>query len=254
MAVAKKKKHKPGKDSAAATLDDLEVRSSDLAEWISENPLPILIVAGAILAIAAAYTVASTGVDTARHEASDAIAMVKSEYRAAMGGSYYGSLEVPEPANAEIARTTRLEYVERFKELAGEHEGSEMGSYALVQAGSLQEELDDFDGALASLQRALVPYDESQAMRGIILERIAAIHERLGDLSAAAAAHMEASEITSYPLRYFALLNAARSQAEAGESDAAIVSFERVTNESPDLQIPQHTQAMLMELKVKNSL
>ena len=254
MAVAKKKKNKPSKKSASTALDEIESRSGDLAEWISENPLPILITGGAILAIAAAYTLASSGIDSAKLEASTAIAAVKNEYRVAMGGEYYGSTDVPEPANPEIARNTRLDYLKRFQGLAAEHEGSEMGSYALVQAGSLQTDLNDLDGALASFQQALEVYDKDQAMRGIILERIAGVHEQLGDLPAAAAMHLQASEIASYPLRYFALLNAARSQAEAGQTDAAIVSFDRVTQESPDLRIPEHTQAMLMELKAKRSL
>jgi tetratricopeptide (TPR) repeat protein len=254
VAVAKKKKNKPVKESASTALDEIEERSGDLAEWIGDNPLPIVGTAGVILAIAAAYTLTTSGIDSAKQEASASLAVVSSEYRAAMGGDYYGSLVVPEPANPEIARNTRLDYVARFQSLAAEHAGSEMGSLALVNAGSLQADVDDLKGALASFQQALEPYGGNQAMRGIILERIAAIHEQLGDLPAAAAAHLEASEITSYPLRYFALLNAARSQAEAGEADAAIVSFDRVLQESPDLLIPEHTQAMLLELKVQRSL
>lgn len=254
MAVPKKKKNKSSKESAAVALDQLETRSGDLAQWISDNPLPILAGAGTILAIAAVYTLASSGIDTAKHEASAAIAVAKSEYRSAMGGAYSGTVEIPEPANPEIARSTRLEYIERFQGLAAEQAGNEMGSYAWVQAGSLQADQGDLEGALESFEQALEPFDKSEAMRGIILARIAVIHEQLGDLASAAAAHLEASEITSYPLRYFALLNAARNQAEAGQTDAAIVSFDRVTQESPDLRIPEHTQAMLMELKAKRSL
>jgi tetratricopeptide (TPR) repeat protein len=254
VAVPKKKKNRPAKESASTALDEIESRSGDLAEWISANPLPILAVAGAILAIAAIYTLGSSGIDSAKHEASTAIAVAKGEYRNAMGGSYSGTLDVPEPANPEIARSTRLEYIERFQGLAAEQAGSEMGSYAWVQAGSLQVDQGDLEGALESFQQALEPYDKREAMRGIILERIAVIHEQLGDLPSAAAAHLEASEITSYPLRYFALLNAARNQAEAGQTDAAIVSFERVTKESPDLLIPEHTQAMLMELQAARAL
>ena len=254
MAVPKKKKNKSSKESAAVALDQLETRSGDLAQWISDNPLPILAGAGTILAIAAVYTLASSGIDTAKHEASAATAVAKSEYRSAMGGAYSGTVEIPEPANPEIARSTRLEYIERFQGLAAEQAGNEMGSYAWVQAGSLQADQGDLEGALESFEQALEPFDKSEAMRGIILARIAVIHEQLGDLASAAAAHLEASEITSYPLRYFALLNAARNQAEAGQTDAAIVTFERVTQESPDLLIPEHTQAMLMELKAARSL
>ncbi|MCP4036589.1 MAG: hypothetical protein GY733_06605 [bacterium] len=254
MAVAKKKKkNSPKQESAAETLDELQSRGDDLSVWIGENPGPVLAAAGAILALAAVYAFASSGVDSGKLDASTAIAHAKSEYREAMGGSYSGSFEVPEPANPEAARSTREEYIERFKELAKEHVGSEMGSYALVQVGSLQAQLDDVDGALESFRAALEPYEKNEAMRGVVLERIALLHERKGELEAAATAHLEASEVTGYPLRYFALLNAARTQAESGQSEIAIANFDRITSEAPDLLIPDHTQSMLLELKAKLS-
>ncbi len=252
--VKKKKKNKPSDESAAARLDEIQSRGDDLAEWIGDNPVLILGAAGAILALAAIYGLAASGIGSSGQEASRSIALVKSEFRQAMGGAYSGSFEVPEPANPEAARSTREEYVERFKEIAAEHEGTQMGGYALVQAASLQADLEDREGALASFERALEPYGKDEPMRGIILERIAALHEQGGDLKAATAAHLEASAIVDFPLRYFALLGAARSQAEAGLADAAIANFERVTQESPDLLIPEHTQAMLLELKARRSL
>lgn len=257
MALAKKKKKNKSRDeSASARLDEIQSWGDDLSRWIGENPLPILAVAGVILAITAIYGVVSSEIDGSKHQASTAIAAVKSEFRQAMGGAYAysGSLDVPEPANPEIARTTRQQYIGRFRELADEHEGTQMGGYARFQVATLQADLDDDEAALTSFQQALAPYDEDEAMRGIILERIALIHEQRGDLAAAAKAHLEASEITSYPLRYFALLNAARSQAAADLPDAAIANFDRVIRESPDLLIPEHTEAMLRELKAQRSL
>ena len=129
-----------------------------------------------------------------------------------------------------------------------------MGGYALFQIAGLQSELDDEEGALATYQQALAPYDDDAAMRGIILERVALLHEARGDLDAATASHLAASEIGTYPLRYFALLNAARTQAEAGQNDSAVANFDRVIQESPDLLIPEHTQALLSELKARQSL
>jgi tetratricopeptide (TPR) repeat protein len=129
-----------------------------------------------------------------------------------------------------------------------------MGGYALFQIATLQSDLDDDESALASYQQALTPYGADEAMRGIILERIALLHEARGELEAATTSHLAASEIASFPLRYFALLNAARTQAEAGLEDQAIANFDRVTQESPDLLIPEHTQAMLLELKARRAL
>ncbi len=254
MAVAKKKKkNKPQQESAAEALDEIEHRGDDLYEWIIANPMPILAGGGIVLALAAIWGFASSGMDSSRLSASSDIAEAKNEYRVAMGGRYGGSLDVPEPANPQAARETREEYVGRFQALADEHAGSEMGSYALVQVGTLQAELDDVDAALASFQKALEPYAANHAMRGILFERIALLHERKGDLDAAAQAHVDASAITRYPLRYFALVNAARTQAEAGKTDEAIATFDRISAEAPDLQIPEHTQSMLLELKASRS-
>ncbi len=249
MAVVKKKKNRPKQESAAETLDEIQSRGDDLSEWISENPGPILAGGGLVLAIAAIWGFASSGMDGDKLSASAAIADARNDYRVAMGGRYGGAGEVPEPANPEAARETREEFIGRFQKLAEEHAGSEAGSQALVQVGNLQAELDDVDGALASFQKALEPFGANDAMRGILLERVAVLHERKGDLEAAAAAHLEASGITRYPLRYHALVNAARTQAEAGKTDEAIATFDRITAEAPDLLIPEHTHAMLLELK-----
>lgn len=253
MAVVKKKKSKPRQESAAETLEEIQSRGDEISQWISENPTPILLAGGAILLIAAIWGIAGSGISSSRLEASAQIASLKNEFRVAMGGSYGGVSDVPEPANPEAARETREEYVERFQALAEEHAGDEIGSHALVQVGNLQAELGDLDAALATFEQALEPYGSNDTMRGILLARIALLHERNADLEAAAAAHLEASTITRYPLRYHALLNAARTQAEAGQIDEAIANFDRVAAEAPDLMIPEHTQAMLLELKATRS-
>ncbi len=254
MALAKKKKNKPAEESATARLNEIQSRGDELSEWISQNPMPILAVAGGILAVTAIYVFAVSELDGSKNEASTEIAAVKNEFRRAMGGAYAGSVDIPEPANPETARSTREEYIGRFQEVASAHEGTEMAGYALFQVATLQSDLDDDESALASFQQALASYGDDAAMRGIILERIALLHEARGELEAATTSHLEASEITSFPLRYFALLNAARTQAEAGLDDQAVANFDRVTHESPDLLIPEHTLAMLLELKAKRAL
>jgi tetratricopeptide (TPR) repeat protein len=254
VAVAKKKKNKQVDESAAVRLDEIQSRGDDLSEWISENPTTILGGVGAILLVTAIYGFAVSGFDGSRDKASTEIAALKNEFRIAMGGSYSGSMQIPEPANPETARATRQEYIERFQQLAEAHEGTEMGAQALFQIANLRSGLDDTAGAIESYQQALAPYSDDEAMRGIILERIALLHESSGNLEAATQAHLGASEIPSYPLRYFALLNAARTQAEAGLDELAVANFDRVTQESPDLLIPEHTQAMLLELKAERAL
>jgi len=206
VALAKKKKNKPVEESATARLNEIQSRGDQLSEWISHNPMPILAGAGAILAATALYVFAVSEFDGSRNQASTEIAAVKNEFRRAMGGAYAGSVDIPEPANPETARSTREEYIGRFRELAAAHEGTEMGGYALFQIATLQADLDDDESALASYQQALTPYAADEAMRGIILERIALLHEARGELEAATKSHLAASEIAGFPLRYFALL------------------------------------------------
>lgn len=254
MAVAKKKKNKPVQESAGAALDEIESRGDALSEWISENPVPIMGTVGAILVGAAVFGFATSGINDSTRIASSDIAATKNEFRQAMGGAYSGTLDVPELANADAARSTREEYLARFEQVATEHSRSDLGGYALMQVASLQADLENYDAAITSLEQAAATYDADAPMLGIVLERIALLQEQTGNLEAAAATHLKASDVTAYPLRYFALLNAARVQAEAGKTDEAVASFDRITAESPDMLIPEHTQSMLLELKAKQAL
>lgn len=254
MAVAKKKKNKPVQESAGAALDEIESRGDALSEWISENPVPIMGTVGAILLGAAVFGFATSGINNSTLVASSDIASAKNEFRQAMGGAYSGTLDIPELANADAARSTREEYLARFEQVATEHAGSDLGGYALMQVASLQADLENYDAAIAGFEQAAATYDADAPMLGIVYERIALLQEQTGDLDAAAASHMKASDITAYPLRYFALLNAARVQAEAGNTNEAIAHFDRITTESPDLLIPEHTQSLLLELKAQQAL
>jgi len=252
-AVKRKKKHKKADESAAKALDEIQHWGDDLSNWISQNPIPILVVGGAVLALAAGIGFFSAYVDDKKVEASSALAEVRLDYRTAMG-ALPGDFEIPEPANPETALQTRTEHVARFKKIAAEYEGEVAASIALLEAGTLEEELGERDAAIETWRQAAQALAKNDALRALLLNRIAAAHEALGAFSEAAGSYQEASEIEAYPLRYVALVNAARCLAEAGEEEAAIAAFERVELESPDLQIPAHTSARLRELRAARSL
>jgi hypothetical protein len=86
-------------------------------------------------------------------------------------------------------------------------------------------------------------------LRGLALERLAAGYENRGSWAEAAAAHEEASAIESFPLRYFAMANAARSFAAAGERETAVALAARVGTEAPELELPEALSAKLDELR-----
>jgi tetratricopeptide (TPR) repeat protein len=253
VAVKKKKKHNKHDESAAKALDEIQHKGDDLAEWIGQNPIPILGAGVGILALAAGIGFFISYQDDQRLEASSALAEVRLDYRSSMG-ALPGDLDIPEPANAETARQTRSEHVALFKAVAEEYDGDIVGSMALLEAGSLEEQLGEREAAIETWQQAVSSLEPDTALRAIVLNRIAGAHEAQGDYAAAAARYAEAAEIHAYPLRYVALVNAARCLAEAGDVEAAVAAYERVEVENPDLRIPAHTAARMRELRAANSL
>ena len=89
----------------------------------------------------------------------------------------------------------------------------------------------------------------ASALRGLALERLARGREATGDFAGAAAAFEEASAIADFPLRYYALADAARTRMLAGERDRAAALAERLQNEAPDLRLPDHVKTRLDELR-----
>jgi len=253
VAVAKKKKQHQKPESAAATLEEIESLGDRLAEWIGHNPLPILGTGAAVLALAAGVGLFYNQRISALEASSVALAKVRLDYRDAMGASP-NAFAIPEPASAKLAREVREEYVGRFEAVAEEHSGGSTASLALLEAGGLQQQLGEQEKAIVLWQAALSHISGETALRGIVLERIAGAQEHLGDFAAAAQSHAEAAELPSYPLRYNALVNAARCLAEAGDIEAAVAAFDRVERESPGLNIAPHTEARLRELRAAQSL
>ena len=52
-----------------------------------------------------------------------------------------------------------------------------------------------------------------------------------------------------FPLRFWALADAARCFARAGEPVTALALLERVENEAPEMKLPAHLRALLRELR-----
>ncbi len=253
MAVAKKKKqhHKP--ESAAATLEEIESIGDRIADWVAQNPVPILGTGAAVLALAGGVGLYHTQRESALEAGSVAFAKVRLDYREAMGASP-NAFTIPEPANPKLGQEIREEYVGRFDAVAEEYSGTSTATLALLAAGGLQQEIGDYEKAIETWGEALPNISGDDAMRGIVLERIAGAQEQLGDFAGAAQSHAEAAEILSYPLRYTALVNAARCLAEDGDIEAAIAAYDRVERESPGLNIAPHTEARLRELRAAQSL
>ena len=63
-----------------------------------------------------------------------------------------------------------------------------------------------------------------------------------------AANHEAAGSLEDFPLRYWALLDAARCYARAGDVSHAVVLFDHVEAEAPEHPVPAHLRSLRREL------
>jgi predicted negative regulator of RcsB-dependent stress response len=248
---------KPGKthrkpESAAETLDQMESLGDRVGNWIAANAMMIMGAALMILVTAGGYGFVSSSRDGAREEASAALASVEGAYLQAMGGTL-DSIAIDEPANPETGRRVREEYVARFEEVASEYPGTIEAQLAALEQGALQQAVGRNDDALATWQSALDASSEHASVRGLLFERIAGAQETAGRWADAAAAHEAASQIEGFPLRYLALVEAARCFVEAGNDARALELWTRLEAEAPEHEAPPHIAARMTELRAASN-
>jgi tetratricopeptide (TPR) repeat protein len=231
-------------------LEQLESLGDRLVRWIGDNPVPVLIVAGAILVGAAAYGGLRAWGHSRENSASTAEAGLVREYVVAMGGEA-NSLVAPEPANPETARTVRTQFVDRFVSLAKDHEGTAAAGLARIEASRLYEQLGAGDQAVQVLQDGLAAMPADSAIRGVTQARVAALLEAAGDFAGAAAAYEAVAAIPDHPLRELSLGDAARCWLEAGQRDKALAAYEQLRATGDVAEIPPHIKARLEEVRLQ---
>ncbi len=236
----------------AETLRELEASGDRLAQWAADNAALILGAIAAVLVIAAGVGFWLQHRSNERDAAANALAFATSEYRQAMGADPIAG-PIPEPANAELAVRTRREFAERFAAVAREHDGTTAGAIAWLEAGAIQEDLDQLEDAAASFAAARDAAPEG-AVGALASRRLAGLAEQRGDMAAAAEAYERAAAVDRYPLRASALADAARCWAAAGESDAALEVFQRLESEFPDELVVPQVEALLAELRLRDRL
>ncbi len=248
---SKSKKREP--ESAAATLEEIQSLGEKIAEWVGQNPLPVLGTAVAILLVAAAWGLIASQIEGKRVDASAALAEAQAEYRLAMGADP-SAFDMVEPANPETARRVRSEFVERFQQVARDYAGTAGGALGSLEAGALQQELEQTDEAVQTWRLSADELDAADPIRALLLVRIAACQEAELRWIEAAETYQQAAAIARYPLRYGALADAARCFAEAGEWDLALAAFDRIESEAPQQRVPEHVNARMRELRAQAHL
>lgn len=243
--MARKKESNP----TAEALRTLEASGDRFADWASQNAAVILGAIAGILVIAAGVGLWSQHSTNEREKAVNALAVVSSDYRKAMGADPLAS-EIPEPANADLAERTRREYVERFEAIGREYPGTTVAAVALLEAAKLHVELGNEAAGIANYEAARDAASKS-ALGAMASVRLAGLAEGRGDMKAAAQAFERAAGVAAYPLRAVALGDAARCWAKANETDRALAAYQRFQAEFPDARIAPYIEAMLNELKAK---
>ncbi|MEE9608417.1 MAG: tetratricopeptide repeat protein [Myxococcota bacterium] len=244
-----RKTRTPGLPDALANVESAGER---MAAWVAANARAVLIGAGVVLATAAALGGYRSWHEGREDTASSALERVRGAYLEAMGADP-GSLVVPELANPSAARAIRVEYADRFREVAVEQAGTVAGTLAQLEAGDLFEASGQPERAVEAWREAAATAPRNSALRGVVLQRVATAEEEAGLWAEAGATHEAAAQIRAFPPRYWALLDAARCFAQAGEVERARELFARVDAEAPDLRVPDHLRALARELRAGGS-
>ena len=234
-------------------LEGLNSGFERMATWVAAHPVLVSVAIGAVLATGGAWEFLRSRADRRETEASDALDQIQGDYLAAMGAEP-GALDIPELANPEAAKRIREEYLEKYRGVAQAHPGTLPAALAWLEVADLLQTQGDRDASLESLQKGLAEQPANPRLAGLVHQRIAQLHEDRGMLAEAAAEHEAAGELPGFPLRYYALADAARCYAQAGQPDRALERLERIESEAKDdFPLPAELRSLLRELRASQA-
>ena len=230
-------------------IEEIEGVAERAAQWVREHLLLTLGTLIAILATAASLSAFASHRGRETEIASDALDRVTQDYLRAMGADQ-GALAVPELANPEAAEAIRSEYAAEFGAIAEEHAGTVAGALARLEEGNLSESGGDLDTSIEIWRAALEGLAPESNLRAIFQVRIGQAYEDAERWIEAGEAYEDAAAFDQFPLRYWAMADAARCFSEAGEIQRGRDLALRLYSEGPsDLSLPDHQSAILAELR-----
>ncbi len=236
------------KSDATNTIAEIEGIVERGAAWVSENLVVVAILLLALLASAAGVGMYLSSRTAGAEAGSDALDNVQNAYLKAMGASP-GAIEAPELANPTAAAAIRAEYLTKFGEIADKHPGTVAGVLARLEQGNLAEAGGELDNSIEIWRQTLAGLSGNPKLEAVVHQRIGQAYEDADRWVEAGQAHEAASAIEINPLRYFAMADAARCYAQAGETARAKVLAERLQLEAPTLQLPGQLSSSLRELR-----
>ena len=238
---------------ATDMLEELNSGFERLAIWVAAHRVLVGVAIGAVLVTGGAWELLRSRTERREAEASDALDQIQAGYLAAMGAEP-GAIDLPELANPEAGKRIREEYLEKYRGVAQAHPGTLPAALAWLEVADLLQAQGSSDASLESLQKGLAEQPANPRLAGLVHQRIAQHYEDRGRLAEAAAEHQAAGELQGFPLRYFALADAARCYAQAGQPDRARELLERIESEAKDgFPLPAELRGLLRELRVSQA-
>jgi len=232
---------------AGDTLDEIQSGADRLGAYLQEHLRVVVIGVVVLLLLAGGASLIASSRERSEEAASVALDKARNEYLRAMGASP-GALEVPELANPEAAKRIREEYRAIYTGIADEHRGTVSGALARLEVVALQQSAGETDAALETLKQLRAEAPSRPGLQGMILQAEAQALERADRFAEAAERHEQAAAIAGYPLRHYALADAARCRAQAGDAAAARALYARLDSEAPDLRLPEYQRIQRREL------
>jgi tetratricopeptide (TPR) repeat protein len=230
-------------------IEDIEGIAERAAEWIRGHLLLTIGMIIAVLATAASLSALGAYRTREAETASDALDRATQDYLQAMGAEL-NALGVPELANPEAAEAIRTEFTAQFGAIAAEHAGTVAGALARLEEGNLSESGGDLDASIEIWREALQGLDPDSNLQAVFRLRMGQAYEEAERWVEAGESYEAAAEFDRFPLRYWAMADAARCYSEAGEIGRARDLALRLYSEGPpELSLPEYQLAMLRELR-----
>ena len=253
--MARKKRSSKHAPPVVETLEEIESMAERMAQWIADHAQLVVVAIAVLLVSVGAIQVYRSHAVGVANEASNALAEVRDAYFVAMGASA-GSRQIPELANPASQAGVREEFIKHFAEVAESNAGTVQAALAWLESGNLLGEIGEPEAAIDAWRKGLEEASGHAAIRGTLLVRIASELEDHGDWKDAGDSHAEAGELEAFPLRYWAMADAARCFDRAGEPARALELLERVKADAPGMRLPDHVRARMNELRatVKSSV
>jgi tetratricopeptide (TPR) repeat protein len=232
----------------AGNAIELRDLGDGFAEWFARHAKTLGAIAASLLLGSAGYALytqrSASNLETAAAE----VARIRRDFATKMGANP-NAIDIPELANKELAKQIEIEHATRFREAAESHAGSPIAALAWLEAGELLARSGDSAGSIEAFRAGAA--SDTETIGAAVQMRLAQALETSGKVAEAADAFEKAAGVVDFPLRPFALAEAARCQEQAGNSDRARSLYELAEGLPNAASLPESARARLRELRAQ---